>query len=82
MQLFGLTIVEAFLASPWLLLTAALLLLQGDSGGPLQCRERGGPWIQAGITSWGVGCAAPSYPGVYIRVSEYLDWIYKHLEKT
>ncbi|XP_047491449.1 mast cell tryptase-like [Penaeus chinensis] len=54
----------------------------GDSGGPLQCRERGGPWIQAGITSWGVGCAAPSYPGVYIRVSEYLDWIYKHLEKT
>ncbi|KAK4315772.1 hypothetical protein Pmani_013010 [Petrolisthes manimaculis] len=54
----------------------------GDSGGPLQCRARGGPWIQAGITSWGVGCAKPSYPGVYIRVSDYLDWIYKHLENN
>lgn len=59
-----------------------LSLPQGDSGGPLQCRSKGGPWIQAGITSWGVGCAKPSYPGVYIRVSDYLDWIYKHLERN
>ncbi|XP_050693068.1 transmembrane protease serine 2-like isoform X2 [Eriocheir sinensis] len=54
----------------------------GDSGGPLQCRAKGGPWTQAGITSWGVGCAKPSYPGVYIRVTDYLDWIYRHMDKT
>ena len=34
----------------------------GDSGGPLLV---GG--IQVGLSSWGVGCAEPHYPGVYTR---------------
>ncbi|XP_070543867.1 serine protease hepsin-like [Ptychodera flava] len=48
---------------------------QGDSGGPLVWQDSTGVWDQHGITSWGVGCAEPDYPGVYTRVSEYFDWI-------
>ncbi|RVE47617.1 hypothetical protein evm_007714 [Chilo suppressalis] len=62
---------------------------QGDSGGPLQirmklpqknrrcdltnsCRRM---YHIIGVTSFGVGCALPNLPGVYTRVSSYLDWI-------
>jgi secreted trypsin-like serine protease len=42
---------------------------QGDSGGPLFFKAAGPGYIQAGITSWGFGCGATGFPGVYTRLS-------------
>jgi secreted trypsin-like serine protease len=48
---------------------------QGDSGGPLvQTRSNGHPRL-VGITSWGNGCALPSFYGVYTRVSRYTAFV-------
>ncbi len=48
---------------------------QGDSGGPLLL-EVDGELQLAGITSFGLGCGSlNSPPGVYTRVSAYMDWI-------
>jgi secreted trypsin-like serine protease len=42
---------------------------QGDSGGPLFVRAATGGYIQIGITSWGIGCGATGFPGVYTKLS-------------
>ncbi len=47
---------------------------QGDSGGPLVV-EANGTYYQAGIVSWGEGCALPEMYGVYTEVSKYIEWI-------
>lgn len=49
---------------------------EGDSGGPLQvfhslyCMYK-----IVGVTSFGKGCGSVGLPGVYARVSNYIDWI-------
>ncbi|XP_006834047.1 PREDICTED: transmembrane protease serine 4 [Chrysochloris asiatica] len=47
---------------------------QGDSGGPLMYQSD--QWQVVGIVSWGHGCGGPSTPGVYTKVTSYLNWIY------
>ena len=48
---------------------------QGDSGGPLVNTDSNGTVYLVGLTSFGVGCARPRYPGVYTEVSFFQDWI-------
>nr|XP_015200289.1 PREDICTED: hepatocyte growth factor activator [Lepisosteus oculatus] len=47
---------------------------QGDSGGPLACVKNDVFYLY-GIISWGDGCGRTNKPGVYTKVSNYVDWI-------
>ena len=50
---------------------------QGDSGGPILLTDPNLKLVQAGVTSWGIDCANPNYPGVYSRLSILGDWVRK-----
>lgn len=56
---------------------------QGDSGGPLAIyNATSSKWILGGITSWGTGCADKNYPGVYTRVTAFVQWIQSIVSNT
>ncbi|GBN81143.1 Proclotting enzyme, partial [Araneus ventricosus] len=52
---------------------------QGDSGGPLVTVGKDKRYYLIGIVSFGKNCALQGYPGVYTRVTEYLDWLAPNL---
>lgn len=55
---------------------------QGDSGGPIVYKD-GNNYIQQGIVSWGgEECADPFEPGVYTKVSNYVNWINNIISTT
>lgn len=48
----------------------------GDSGGPLTING-----TQIGVVSWSIKpCEVAPYPGVYTKVSHYIDWIKEKTE--
>ncbi|XP_062991961.1 hepatocyte growth factor activator [Elgaria multicarinata webbii] len=51
---------------------------QGDSGGSLACEKDGISYLY-GIISWGDGCSKAGKPGVYTKVTKYVDWMNKKI---
>ena len=57
---------------------------QGDSGGPaiwVDEEDMGRSYL-IGVVSWGNGCGRPENPGVYTRISKYLNWIKSNIGKV
>ncbi|KAI4889256.1 hypothetical protein NFI96_031961 [Prochilodus magdalenae] len=54
---------------------------QGDSGGPLTCVRNQTHYIY-GIVSWGDSCGEKNKPGVYTRITHFLDWIHAKTNST
>lgn len=52
-------------------------MILGDSGGPLMrgTKTDDSQWYIEGIVSFGAKCGTEGWPGIYTKVSKYLDWI-------
>ncbi|XP_070510021.1 CLIP domain-containing serine protease B4-like [Chironomus tepperi] len=59
----------------------------GDSGSPLMKfgnfpNSKFGHYVQVGLVSFGAKkCGTPESPGVYVRISEYMDWIIENTKE-
>ncbi|XP_069943643.1 venom protease isoform X2 [Cherax quadricarinatus] len=53
---------------------------QGDSGGPI-LYDNGKNIDLIGVVSWGQGCARAKFPGVYTRLTNFLDFITSKIEE-
>ncbi|HEY1245712.1 MAG TPA: trypsin-like serine protease [Hyphomicrobiaceae bacterium] len=51
----------------------------GDSGGPIFVQGPAGQPLQAGVVSWGDGCALPGTYGAYTAVDHFEAWIGKRV---
>lgn len=76
---YGSAITERMLCAG--LLEGGVDACQGDSGGPL-VHLASLKYYQAGVVSWGVGCARRGKPGVYCSVEEMLNWINTVIQKN
>ncbi|XP_050544251.1 transmembrane protease serine 9-like [Daktulosphaira vitifoliae] len=54
---------------------------QGDSGGPLVTPISAQNYL-IGVVSFGFKCADPDFPGVYSRVSYFVDWIVEKINNS
>ncbi|XP_073711541.1 plasminogen-like [Misgurnus anguillicaudatus] len=54
---------------------------QGDSGGPLVCKAQN-KFVLQGVTARGIGCAEAKKPGIYTRVSKFVDWIEQSMKEN
>lgn len=55
---------------------------KGDSGGPLMTtyKDNQAQWYIEGIVSFGAKCGSAGWPGVYTKVSEYINWIQNNVD--
>uniref|UniRef100_A0A1B6D8K3 CLIP domain-containing serine protease n=1 Tax=Clastoptera arizonana TaxID=38151 RepID=A0A1B6D8K3_9HEMI len=51
---------------------------RGDSGCPMML-PNGENFYLIGVVSYGYKCAEPGYPGVYTRVTEYIEWLARNM---
>ncbi|XP_050544588.1 venom protease-like isoform X3 [Daktulosphaira vitifoliae] len=54
---------------------------QGDSGGPMMW-PNGKQYYLLGVVSFGFRCAEPEFPGVYTRVSHFIEWIIENMNNS
>lgn len=55
------------------------MIFQGDSGGPMMSPSRNKFYYVVGVVSYGFRCAEPGFPGVYSKVTAFLDFITSQL---
>ena len=57
-----------------LLLIFAFFKVAMDGGSPLAC-ESDGHYYLGGMVMFGTACGQDSVPSMFVRVSEYVEWI-------